>query len=91
MTYKKIRLILLVVIGLFLIGLIINLFTKLPRMAKAVNEATANDLPTTQVVTQEDSSVISRKYIDKVRSHENISSRVRSSVSFFILMIPIIW
>ena len=82
MTYKKIRLILLIAIGLFLVGMTINLATKVPHMVKAVNEASANDLPMTQVVRPEDSSLISRKYIDKVRSHENINNRVRSSVSF---------
>jgi hypothetical protein len=82
MTYKRIRLIILIAIGLFLIGLIISVFTRVPRMIKAVNESTANDLPMTQVVTSEDSSLISSKYIGKVRSHENINSKVRAPVSF---------
>src|SRR6186713_2007305 len=81
-TYKIIRLIILIVIGLFLIGLVIKVCTLIPRWFTAVNEATANDLPMTQVVTPEDSSLISMKYIDKVRSHENINSKVRSPVSF---------
>jgi len=54
-------------------------------MIKSVNESTANDLPMTQVVTSEDSSLISRKYIDKVRSHENINSKVRAPVSFLYI------
>jgi len=82
MTYKRIRLIILIAIGLLLIALIISLFSRVPRMVKAVNESTKNDLPMTQVVTSEDSSLISRKYIDKVRAHENINSKVRAPVSF---------
>lgn len=51
-------------------------------MFKSVNEATMNDLPLTQTITSENSSLISKKYISRVRSHENINSKIRSPVSF---------
>jgi len=49
---------------------------------KGVKAASDNDLPLTQVITREDSTLINPKYIGRVRSHQNVNSKVMDPVSF---------
>jgi hypothetical protein len=51
-------------------------------MVKNVRAASDNELPLTQVMTREDSALISPKYIGRVRSHQNVNSKVIDPVSF---------
>jgi hypothetical protein len=51
-------------------------------MVNDVKAASDNDLPLTQVMTHEDSALISPKYIGRVKSHQNVNSKVMDPVSF---------
>jgi hypothetical protein len=51
-------------------------------MVKDVRAASDNELPVTQVITREDSALISPKYIGRVSSYQNVNSKVMDPVSF---------
>jgi len=65
-----------------LIAMFVDVMRKASIGLKAVNAASDNDLPLTQVITPEDSTLISPKYISRVRSHQNVNSKVMDPVSF---------
>ena len=66
----------------FLIAMFVVEMRKTRTMVKDVTAASDNDLPFTQVMTREDSALISPKYIGRVRSHQNVNSKVMDPVSF---------
>jgi hypothetical protein len=74
--------ILLPVSGIALIIMFIIGMRKVSKMVKEVNAATDNDLPLTQIITLEDSGLISPKNIGRVRSHQNVNSKVMDPVAF---------
>ena len=68
-------------IGYLLVMFVVGM-RKTSTMARDVRAASDNDLPLTQVMTREDSALISPKYIGRVRSHQNVNSKVMDPVSF---------
>jgi hypothetical protein len=64
-------------IAMFMVGM-----RKTRTMVRDLNTVSDNELPVTQVVTREDSALISPKYIGRVRSHQNVNSKVMDPVSF---------
>ena len=74
--------IILLITGVILFVMIVVGLRKVSTMVKSVKAASDNDLPLTQVITREDSSLISPKHIARVRSHQNVNSKVMGPVSF---------
>ena len=70
------------VTGICLIAMFVDVMRKTSIGVKGVKAASDNDLPLTQVVTREDSDLICPKYIGRVRSHQNVNSKVMDPVSF---------
>jgi hypothetical protein len=68
--------------GICLIAMFVITMRKTRTMVKGVTAASDNELPLTQVITREDSALISPKYIGRVRSHQNVNSKVMDPVSF---------
>ena len=68
--------------GVCLIAMFVDVMRKTSVGVKHVKSASDNDLPLTQVITHEDSALISPKYIGRVRSHQNVNSKVMDPVSF---------
>jgi hypothetical protein len=79
---RKYRRIVFLVSVVSLIAMFVYEVRKMGTMAKDVRAASDNDLPLTQVMTREDSALISPKYIGRVRSHQNVNSKVMDPVSF---------
>jgi hypothetical protein len=80
---RKFRRIVFLVSVVSLITIFVVEVTKTGIMIKDVRAASDNDLPLTQVLTREDSALISPRYISRVRSHQNVNSKVMDPVSFF--------
>ncbi|HEY4062747.1 MAG TPA: hypothetical protein VGM30_12650 [Puia sp.] len=74
--------IVMIVSGVCLIAIFVIGMRKTSTMVKGVKAASDNELPLTQVITHEDSALISPKYIGRVRSHQNVNSKVMDPVSF---------
>jgi len=70
------------VTGVCLIWIFVDVMRKTSVGVKRVKVASDNDLPLTQVITREDSALISPKYIGRLRSHQNVNSKVMDPVSF---------
>lgn len=70
------------VAGVCLIAMFVDVMRKTAKGVKGVKVASDNDLPLTQVITREDSALISPKYISRVRSHQNVNSKIMDPVSF---------
>src|ERR1700744_434350 len=82
-TLNKVRIAVIIIASISLISLAISAGVKMNIMTKDLNKDLLNNLPMTQIITSEDSSLISSKYIVKLRSHENVNSKVRNPVSFY--------
>jgi hypothetical protein len=54
-------------------------------MVKGMNVVSEQKLPSTQVITLEDSTLISPKYIGRVKCIENVNSKVMNPVSFLFV------
>ena len=78
---RKFRRIVFLVSVVTLIAMFVVETRKMGTMVKDVRAASDNDLPLTQVMTREDSALISPKYIGRVRSHQNVNSKVMDPVS----------
>jgi hypothetical protein len=52
-------------------------------MVQGMNAVSEQKLPSTQVMTREDSTLISPKYIGRIKCLENVNSKVMHPVSFF--------
>ena len=74
--------IVMLVSGVYLIVMFAIEMRKVRALVKGVKEASDNELPLTQIITPEDSTLISPKYIGRVRSHQNVISKVMDAVSF---------
>lgn len=68
--------------GVYLIVIFVVGMRKTSTMVKDVRAASDNELPVTHVITREDSALISPKYIGRVRSYQNVNSKVMDPVSF---------
>jgi hypothetical protein len=79
---KRFWQIVMLVTGVCLIAMFVDVMRKTSIGVKAVKAASDLDLPLTQVITGEDSTLISHKYIGRVRSHQNVNSKVMDPVSF---------
>jgi hypothetical protein len=80
---KRFWQIVMLVTGVCLIAMFVDVMRKTSTGVKAVKVASDFELPLTQVITREDSALISAKYIGRVRSHQNVNSKVMDPVSFF--------
>jgi hypothetical protein len=79
---RKVRLIVFIVSVAALIAMFVVGMRKTRAMVKDLNAVSDNELPSTQVITPEDSALISPKYIGRVRSYKNVNSKVMDPVSF---------
>jgi hypothetical protein len=79
---KRFWQIVMLVTGVCLIAMFVVEMRKTFTMVKGVKVASDRGLPLTQVITREDSALISPKYIGRVRSHQNVNSKVMDPVSF---------
>jgi len=79
---RKYRRIVFFVSVVALIAMFVDLMRKASIGVKGVTAASEQELPLTQIMTHEDSALISPKYIGRVRSHQNVNSRVMDPVSF---------
>jgi len=82
---RKYRQIVFLVSVVSLIVIFVVDMRKTGTMVRDVRAASDNELPSTQGITGEDSTLISPKYIGRVRSHHNVNSKVMDPVSFLFV------
>ena len=79
---RKFRRIVFLVSVVTLIAMFVVTMKKTRTMVKGMNAASEQELPLTQGITGEDSTLISHKYMGRVRSIKNVNSQIMPPVSF---------
>lgn len=82
---RKYRRIVFLVSVVSLIVIFVVEMRKTGTMVKDVKAASDNRLPLTQGISSEDSALISPKDVGRVRSYQNVNSKVRDPVSFLFV------
>jgi hypothetical protein len=80
---RKFRRIVSLVSLVSLFAIFVVTMRKTRTMVQGMNAVSEQKLPSTQVMTREDSTLISPKYIGRVKCLENVNSKVMHPVSFF--------